>query len=54
MEISVEICIWIKLGLKGLKGTCHEDIVVLSQSCTEVILITQCHLTHTQNDSLEI
>ena len=54
MEISVEICIWIKLGLKGLKGTCHEDIVVLSQSCAEVILITQCHLTHTQNDSLEI
>ena len=48
------ICIWIKFGLKGLKGTCHEDIVVLSQSCAEVILITKCHLTYTQNDSLEI
>ena len=29
---------WIKLRLKGLKGTCHEDIVVLSQFCAEVII----------------
>ena len=48
------ICIWIKLGLKGLKGTCHEDIVVLSQFRAEIIVISKCHLTYTQNDLLEI
>ena len=52
MEISVENLYLDKV--KGLKGTCHKDIVVLSQSCAEVILITKCHLIYTQNDSLEI
>ena len=40
MKISLENLYWIKLGLKGLKGTCHEDIAVLNQFCAEVILIT--------------
>ena len=47
MEISVD-----NLYLDKVKGL--KDIVVLSQSCAEVILITKCHLIYTQNDSLEI
>ena len=33
-----EFNMWIKFRLKGLKGTCHEDIGVLSQFCAEVII----------------
>ena len=54
MKIIVwRICIWIKLGLKGSKGTCDEDILVLSQFCAEVINLMP-YLPHTQNDPLEL
>ena len=33
-----EFNMWIKFRLKELKGTCHEDIGVLSQFCAEVII----------------
>ena len=54
MEISLENLYVEKVGVKGLKGTFHKDIVVLNQFCAEVILVTKCHLTYTQNHSLEI
>ena len=27
-------------GLKGLKGICHEDIAILGQFCTEIMLLS--------------